>query len=88
MVKKYAEVEEISGVRTVINIVLADDETAKERGYEEIPGAEIGCQEIGGKFQKPPQKEKPKTEAESLLDLLIDKKIITKQEAQSIRGAK
>jgi hypothetical protein len=88
MVTKWAVVEEIGGIKTVTNIVLASEEVAAKRGYEPLDEREIGMQEKGGKFERPAKKERPKTEAESLLDLLIDKKLITKQEAQSIRGAK
>lgn len=86
MDKKYCEVKEIDGKETITNIVLATEEIAKERGYVEIPDAEIGAQKVEGKFCKPEIKppEKPQSRMDKLLSALVDNKLITEEQARNI----
>jgi hypothetical protein len=87
MDKRYCIVKEIDGIPTIDNIVMATDEVAKERGYQDIPEGQIGMQNRGGKFvmpDKPEVKPTPRFE-ERLVSLLCEKKILTELEAQQLK---
>jgi hypothetical protein len=84
--KRYCEVQEIDGIETVTNIVIASDEVAKERGYKDIPGAEIGHQKKASKFEradKPPLKI-PANPLQQLIAILLENKTITEAQAKQL----
>lgn len=85
MEKTFAVVEEIDGVETIVNVVVASEEIAKERGYREIPDAEIGAQKVEGKFCKPERQKPPASPMDKLLAVLVDNKLITEKQAQEIK---
>jgi hypothetical protein len=80
MVRKWAEVTTIEGVRTVTNLVLADDELAAERGY--IPAANLGMgdREVNGQWVAAPVVTPRPDKVDRLMDLLESKGIITHAE--------
>lgn len=86
MVTNWAIIEEIDGIRTVMNIATGTEDVAKERGWFPADNLEIGMIEIEGKFQRP---EKPKiepelTEVQKLTALLIQNNVITETQAKGI----
>lgn len=87
MDKRYCEVQVIDGKETITNVVVAPEEVAKERGYQELPDGEIGMQKIQGKFCKPEIKppEKPQSRMDKLLSALVSNKLITEEQAQEIK---
>jgi hypothetical protein len=80
MVSKWAEVAVINGVRTVTNLVLADEDVAAERGYIPAGNLGIGDREVNGQWAPalviPPRPDK----LERLMDLLESKGIFAHNE--------
>lgn len=86
MSKRYCVVQTIDGVEVITNVVLASEEIAKERGYQEIPEGEIGAQKKGGKWEKPAAVVPKPDKLEALLDTLVRKGVISAAERPNGRG--